>query len=48
MIYTHVLNKPGISVISPFDVLDAGADLSDESEGDLHDISRHSKKRNTA
>jgi len=32
MIYTHVLNKPGVSVISPLDVLDDETDASDESD----------------
>ena len=30
MIYTHVLNKPGVSVISPLDVLDDDSDESDD------------------
>ena len=30
MIYTHVLNKPGVSVISPLDVLDDESDESDD------------------
>jgi len=32
MIYTHVLNKPGISVISPLDVLDDDSGSSDDSD----------------
>ncbi|MCI0506557.1 MAG: tyrosine-type recombinase/integrase, partial [Gammaproteobacteria bacterium] len=32
MIYTHVLNKPGVTVISPFDVLDAGVDSTDDQD----------------
>lgn len=32
MIYTHVLNKPGVSVISPFDLLDNESDYSDKTD----------------
>jgi integron integrase len=32
MIYTHVLNKPGVSVTSPLDVLDMDPVLSDEQD----------------
>ena len=34
MIYTHVLNKPGVTVISPLDILDEDTPTSDKSDED--------------